>query len=64
MSTELEDVTTEHVNAYETASNTTNIVTDYTSKIAPFFDSTYQLAITIEFYFQYAILIYFVYFEK
>jgi len=57
MSTELEDVTTEHVNAYETASNTTNIVTDYTSKIAPFFDSTYQLAITIEFYFQYAIIV-------
>ena len=35
----------------------TNITTlDVTTKIAQFFDSTWELAITIEFYFQYAIL--------
>jgi len=49
MSTELDDPTAENLHT-----NTINI--DLTTKMAPFFDPTHQLAITIEFYFQYAII--------
>jgi len=56
MPTELEDVTAE-ISMHTTSINATNIIIDYTTKTAAFFDPTYELAITIEFYFQYAIII-------
>jgi len=54
MSTELEDMTAENSPADETANNTTNTVIDLTT--SSFFDPTWQLAITIEFYFQCALI--------
>lgn len=52
----LEDTTAEISTADET-SNTAYTVSDYTRKSAAFIDPTWQLALTIEFYFQYAIIV-------
>jgi len=49
-------MTAENSTADETASNTINPVIDLTTKTAAFFDPTWQLALTIEFYFQYAVI--------
>jgi len=58
MSTELEVMTGESSTVDETASNTTNTVIDHSTKTAAFFDGdpARQLAIIIEFYFQYALI--------
>jgi len=46
----------ENSTANQTLANTTKAILDYTTKAAAFFDPAWQIAITIEFYFQYAVL--------
>ena len=56
MSTQFEEMSAENSTANETLSNTTNALLDHSTEMAAFSDPSWQLAITIEFYFRYAVL--------
>jgi len=56
MSTQLEDMSAENPTANLTWSNTTKAILNYTTKTASFFDQGWQLAITVELYFRYAVI--------
>ena len=54
---QFDDMAAENATAIQTAGNITKImIVDYTTSIATFFDPTWQIVLTIEFYFQYAVL--------
>ena len=55
-STQSEEMSAENSTTNETPSNTTKAILDYTTKTAAFFDPAWQIAITIEFYFSYAVI--------
>jgi len=56
MSSQVENTAAEIPTTDET-SHTANTIFDYTRKTPPFFDPAWQLAIAVEFYFQYAIIV-------
>ena len=53
---QLEEMFTENSTENQTLADTTKAILDYTTKAAAFFDSAWQIAITIEFYFQYVVI--------
>ena len=56
MSGQFEDMTAEHSTDIQTTSNSTQKISDYTTSKATFFDPAWQIALTVEFYFQYAVI--------
>ena len=57
MSSPVENTAAEIPTTDETSKNTANTVFDYTRKTPSFIDPAWQLAITIEFYFQYSLIV-------
>ena len=55
-STQLEAMSADNSTAYLTLGNVTKAVLDYTTKTVEFFDPAWQLAMTIEYYFRYALI--------